>query len=78
MLTVPFKHWGSVFPLHLPSLQVRNSLPTSSNPLRQRYLALERPMFIAIRVFSGGYFKRPRSRLTHLLSYFSTIGKNVC
>ena len=66
------KHLFSTFSIHSPPLQVRTSLPTSLNPSWQIYLALDRPMFIAILVLFGGFLRSPRSRSLHRLSFPAT------
>ena len=63
---------GSTFSLHFPPLQVRTSLPTSLNPSWQMYLALDRPMFIAILMLFGGFLRSLRRRPLHRLSFPAT------
>ena len=66
------RHLGSLS-IHLPPLQVRMLFPSKTNLLRQRYLAFERRMLMAMMVFWGGFFRRRRSSLVHLLWDPSTI-----
>lgn len=66
------RHLGSLS-IHLPPLQVRMLFPSKTNLLRQRYLAFERRMLMAMMVFWGGLFRRRRSSLVHLLWDPSTI-----
>lgn len=64
----PPKHFGSFFSINFPRLQVRISLPTNVKPLWQRYLALHKPVCIAMMLFFGGLFFSLRRRSMHFLS----------
>ena len=68
-------HIGCSFSIHRPRKQERLSFPANIDPSRQRYLALERRMFMLMIVLSGGFLRRPRSILAHLLSPSSAKNK---
>ena len=50
-------HFGSFISTHCPRIHERISFPSNTYPSRQRYLALERRMFILMIVFFGGFLR---------------------
>ena len=66
-------HFGSFVSTQRPRIQVRISFPSNIYPSRQRYLALERRMFMLMIVFFGGFLRRRRSILSRLVSRSAAI-----
>ena len=66
-------HFGSFFSTHCPRMHERIFFPSNMYPSRQRYLALERRMFMLMIVFFGGFLRRRRSILSQLLSRSAAI-----
>ena len=66
-------HFGSFISTHCPRIQERISFPSNIYPSRQRYLALERRMFMLMIVFFGGFLRRRRSILSQLVSRSAAI-----
>ena len=65
--TVTCTFWFLLFQ-PFPSKTRAYLFPSNIYPSRQRYFALERRMFMLMIALFGGFLRRPRSILTHLLS----------